>query len=267
MPATLMALRDAGWRIVNLACGLGRPEQHEVRRGELEEACRRAGFDLLPCDPPLALSADDDLIASEVALVDLLARLLPELSPSLVCAPSPHDGHHAHELVGRAARRALEAYSGPVPHLWLWGVWADLPFPDAGRPVRPAAARGDPARRRRARLGARAPADRPVARGARGAQRGRRRGARARLRASRAIRASSSRSWSARSRSPRPAGSSARRGASPPMRRSRRPRSARSAGGWPASRCTRACGARLRRTCRVSARRDAARRGRSGTRA
>jgi LmbE family N-acetylglucosaminyl deacetylase len=129
MPATLMALRDAGWRIVNLACGLGRPEQHERRLAELEEACRRAGFDLLPCDPPLALSSGDDLIASEVALVNLLARLLPELSPSLVCAPSPHDGHHAHELVGRAARRALEAYAGPVPHLWLWGVWADLPFP------------------------------------------------------------------------------------------------------------------------------------------
>jgi LmbE family N-acetylglucosaminyl deacetylase len=129
MPATLMALRDAGWKIVNLACGLGRPEQHERRLAELEEACRRAGFELLPSDPPLALSADDDLIASEVALVDLLARILPELSPSLVCAPSPHDGHHAHELVGRAARRALEDQAGPVPHLWLWGVWADLPFP------------------------------------------------------------------------------------------------------------------------------------------
>jgi LmbE family N-acetylglucosaminyl deacetylase len=129
MPATLMALRDAGWRIVNLACGLGRPGQHERRLAELEEACKRAGFELLTSDPPLALSAGDDLIASEVALVNLLARILPELSPSLVCAPSPHDGHHAHELVGRAARRALEAYSGPVPHLWLWGVWADLPFP------------------------------------------------------------------------------------------------------------------------------------------
>ena len=46
-----------------------------------------------------------------------------------MCAPSPHDGHHAHELVGRAARRALEAHTGPVPHLWLWGLWADLPFP------------------------------------------------------------------------------------------------------------------------------------------
>ncbi len=59
----------------------------------------------------------------------LLGEVLPELSPSLVCAPSPHDGHHAHELVGRAARRALDAHAGPVPPLWLWGVWAELPFP------------------------------------------------------------------------------------------------------------------------------------------
>ena len=129
MPATLMALRDAGWRVVNLACGLGRPEQHERRRAELEEACRRARFELLPCEPPLALSAGDDLAATEDALVKLLGDVLPELSPALVCAPSPHDGHHAHELVGRAARRALEAHAGPVPPLWLWGVWAELPFP------------------------------------------------------------------------------------------------------------------------------------------
>ena len=129
MPATLMALRDAGWRIVNLACGLGRPEQHERRRSELEEACRRARFELLPCEPPLALSAGDDLVAAEDVLVRLLAEVLAELSPALVCAPSPHDGHHAHELVGRAARRALDVHPGPVPPLWLWGVWAELPFP------------------------------------------------------------------------------------------------------------------------------------------
>src|SRR4051794_33209994 len=98
-PATLMALRDAGWRVVNLACGLGRPEQHERRRAELEEACKRAGFELIPCEPPLAMSADDDLEAAEDTLVGLLAGLLPQLDPGLVCAPSPHDGHHAHELV------------------------------------------------------------------------------------------------------------------------------------------------------------------------
>jgi LmbE family N-acetylglucosaminyl deacetylase len=129
MPATLMALRDAGWRVVNVACGLGRPSQHTRRRAELEESCRRAGFELLVCDPPLALSSGDDLAASEDVLVELLAKLLPDLAPAIVCAPSPHDGHHAHELVGRAARRALEAHAGTPPPLWLWGVWADLPFP------------------------------------------------------------------------------------------------------------------------------------------
>ena len=86
MPATLMALRDAGWRIVNLACGLGRPEQHQRRRAEVEEACRRAGFELLPCEPPLALSAGDDLAAAEETLVTLLARVLPELDPRRSCA-------------------------------------------------------------------------------------------------------------------------------------------------------------------------------------
>jgi LmbE family N-acetylglucosaminyl deacetylase len=128
-PATLMALRDQGWRIVNLACGLGRPEQHERRRAEVTEACRRARFELRLCDPPLALSAADDLAASEDRLVELLADIVAELAPALVCAPSPHDGHHAHELVGRAAHRALAAHAGPAPPLWLWGVWADLPFP------------------------------------------------------------------------------------------------------------------------------------------
>jgi LmbE family N-acetylglucosaminyl deacetylase len=127
--ATLMALRDAGWRIVNLACGLGRPEQHVRRRAEVDEACRRARFELLPCEPPLAMSAGDDLAAAEDALVELLGSVLWDLEPALVCAPSPHDGHHAHELVGRAARRALEAHTGQAPPLWLWGIWADLPFP------------------------------------------------------------------------------------------------------------------------------------------
>jgi LmbE family N-acetylglucosaminyl deacetylase len=128
-PATLMALRDAGWRVVNVACGLGRPAQHQRRRAEVEEACRRAGFELVVCDPPLQLSAGDDLAGAEESLVQLLAQMLSDAAPALVCAPSPHDGHHAHELVGRAARRALEAHPGTAPPLWLWGVWADLPFP------------------------------------------------------------------------------------------------------------------------------------------
>lgn len=47
-----MALRDAGWYVVNLACGLGRPAHAERRRAELAEACRRAGFELvIPGEP------------------------------------------------------------------------------------------------------------------------------------------------------------------------------------------------------------------------
>ena len=45
-PATLMALRDAGWRVVNLACGLGDPGRRRLREAELREACRLAGFEL-----------------------------------------------------------------------------------------------------------------------------------------------------------------------------------------------------------------------------
>jgi hypothetical protein len=32
-------------------------------------------------------------------------------------------------VVGRAAHRALDAHAGPTPPLWLWGLWAELPFP------------------------------------------------------------------------------------------------------------------------------------------
>lgn len=107
-PATLMALRDAGHEIVNLACSFGRADDAATRRAELEEACRRAGFAL-------------------VAGVDLL-ELLRERPFDLVIGPSPHDRHPAHETIGRALVDALESGAGP-DRLWLWGLWGALPFP------------------------------------------------------------------------------------------------------------------------------------------
>jgi LmbE family N-acetylglucosaminyl deacetylase len=106
-PATLMALRDAGHEIVNLACSLGRPEDESTRRAELEEACRRARFELAEGD---------------------LETLLRERPVDLVVGPSPHDRHPLHESIGRALVAALEAGSGP-DRLWLWGLWGALPFP------------------------------------------------------------------------------------------------------------------------------------------
>jgi LmbE family N-acetylglucosaminyl deacetylase len=101
-PATLMALRDAGHEILNVACSLG----DEPERGyELVEACRRAGFELV--------------IAPETEL----ARLRAERAPDLMIGPSPHDRHPAHERVGRAL---LDAGADRV---WLWGLWGELRFP------------------------------------------------------------------------------------------------------------------------------------------
>jgi LmbE family N-acetylglucosaminyl deacetylase len=102
-PATLMALRDAGHEIVNLACSFGRPDDAATRRAELEEACRRAGFELVADVEPL--------------------ELLRERSFDLVIGPSPHDRHPAHETIGRALVAAAPE------RLWLWGIWGALPFP------------------------------------------------------------------------------------------------------------------------------------------
>jgi LmbE family N-acetylglucosaminyl deacetylase len=115
--ATLLALRAAGHRVVNLAVTLGRPEQEARRRREVETACERAGFELLVHRP------DRDLTATVATAID-------ELRIDLLVAPSPHDGHHEHERVGRAARDAVHARrEATPPRLWLWGLWADLPWP------------------------------------------------------------------------------------------------------------------------------------------
>jgi LmbE family N-acetylglucosaminyl deacetylase len=102
-PATLFALRDAGAEIVNLACSLGSdPSAAPVRRAELEEACRRAGFALRFGEPAAVLCAE---------------------AFDLVVGPSPQDRHPAHI---RAARQIAAA--GPV-RWWMWAVWGWLEHP------------------------------------------------------------------------------------------------------------------------------------------
>jgi hypothetical protein len=108
-PGALFALRDAGWRIVNVACSLGRPEQRERRLRELEEACRRARFELRL----------DDVEP---------ARVLAELQPGLVVAPSPHDRHPFHEEVAREVLTAVAAAGSPTT-VWLWSLWGESALP------------------------------------------------------------------------------------------------------------------------------------------
>ena len=120
--ATLLGLRDAGHRIINLACSLGRPDQHERRRAEVAEACRRAGFELVIHDPPLALSELDDAFAARRLLGRTLEALITEERVDLLISPDRDDAHHAHKTVAAVARTA------GVPW-WTWGLWRDLARP------------------------------------------------------------------------------------------------------------------------------------------
>jgi LmbE family N-acetylglucosaminyl deacetylase len=128
-PATLMALRDAGWRIVNLVCSLGRQPQRSRRRADLEEACRAARFELTIPEALPPLGHDDDLESGGEALREVIAEAIDALAPPVIVAPSPHDCHHAHEVVGRALRDAVEADTA-ARNVMFWGLWGDLPVPN-----------------------------------------------------------------------------------------------------------------------------------------
>jgi hypothetical protein len=108
-PGALFALRDAGWRIVNVACSLGRLEQRDRRLRELQEACRRARFEL----------RIDDVEPTQV---------LEELEPELIVAPSPHDRHPFHEEVARDVLVAVAAAGAPTT-VWLWSLWGESALP------------------------------------------------------------------------------------------------------------------------------------------
>jgi LmbE family N-acetylglucosaminyl deacetylase len=134
-PATLMALRDAGYRILNVACGLGRPDQQRQRRSELQEASRRAGFEtLIPERPPIESSRSDDATAVFADLADLAKATIEEHSPEIVLSPSPHDRHPSHELLARAVRDVLPRTGTPTPRWWMWAIWGPLPAPTLGTP-------------------------------------------------------------------------------------------------------------------------------------
>lgn len=126
-PATLLGLRDAGHRIINIACSLGRAEHAVQRRAEIEAACQRARFELIILEPPASLSRGDDLDDTQRRLVATFKDLLASTQADIVIAPSPHDIHHGHEVVGRAARDAVRG--SERTRLWLWALWSELPRP------------------------------------------------------------------------------------------------------------------------------------------
>ncbi len=129
-PATLMALRDAGWRVVNVACGLGSADQHARREAEAREAATRSRFELRIAQPPVAMSSDEDLGAARERLLGIVRRELDDLQPQIVVSPNPRDRHPAHELVGAAVRDTLAERGAATPRWWMWGLWGPLPLPN-----------------------------------------------------------------------------------------------------------------------------------------
>jgi LmbE family N-acetylglucosaminyl deacetylase len=129
-PAIMLALQASGHRIINLACGMGRAADRERREGEARESSRRTGFELVIPDSPAEIGSADDLDAAQPELAALITDLVHREAVDIVFSPSPHDRHPGHEVVGRAALGALSRLGAEAPAWWMWGLWADLPFPN-----------------------------------------------------------------------------------------------------------------------------------------
>ena len=125
----MLALQASGHRIVNLACGLGRPEDRERRRVEALESSKCTGFELIIPGRPVAIGSGDDLEAARAELATQIAELVRAEEVEIVFSPSLHDRHPGHEVVGRATLAALSSLGDGAPAWWMWGLWADLPFP------------------------------------------------------------------------------------------------------------------------------------------
>lgn len=126
-----MALRDAGWRIVNLACSLGRPGQEARREAELREACELAGYELRLPPNPISISGDVNQDPARVELKELASREIAALDPAIVLSPALGDRHPGHRLVAEAVRDALAERPAP-PRWWMWEMWGSLPRPTVG---------------------------------------------------------------------------------------------------------------------------------------
>jgi LmbE family N-acetylglucosaminyl deacetylase len=113
-PATLLLLRRAGWRVVNVVARVGQPTDHARRRAEAIDATERAGFELM-------LPDDRDFSSR-------LAALVRAHRPEIVVSPWPDDVQPTHEAVARTTGDTI-ASCEPHPVWWQWGLWADLRAP------------------------------------------------------------------------------------------------------------------------------------------
>ncbi|WP_369076707.1 PIG-L deacetylase family protein [Tessaracoccus lacteus] len=133
--ATLVMLRQQGWRVVALTCTLGRLGDHDRRRVELLEATGRVGFEPRVMDPLAGLSSSDDLSAAQEYVAEAVASVIRETG----AGPgrfAPPQGRAPRPRGGRAGRGRCPA--GPSAHgtaMVAMGSVGGPPTPDALCPV------------------------------------------------------------------------------------------------------------------------------------
>lgn len=131
----LLQLAAQGFRVINVACSLGKDDDIDRRRDEVTRACAELGIELLILEPRIKYSRNDDRAAAESALTERVRALIQEYRPSIIVSPSPHDRHHGHELVARAVHRGAELSNVRPLCWWMWGLWSDLPIPNVLIPL------------------------------------------------------------------------------------------------------------------------------------
>ncbi|MBI4068317.1 PIG-L family deacetylase [Candidatus Kaiserbacteria bacterium] len=115
-----MRLRREGYRIVNVAMTLGRPEQRERRATELKGACAYLDFELTVLASNGFDSASKSLRKSEVWLwlsqVNTIAGFIHRIMPKIIIIHHHHDAHHEHQGTALMVRGALQCieWSGIV---------------------------------------------------------------------------------------------------------------------------------------------------------
>lgn len=134
--AACLLLSRAGYRVVVLACTLGREHQVQRRRAELVAASRVAGFEAWTSDPPLIVqrgAAESQAMLPE--LTALIRAAVDEFAPQLLIGAHPHDIHPLHEASAAATLRAVDDRKPLRLRWWLWSVWGQLVLPSIYVPV------------------------------------------------------------------------------------------------------------------------------------
>jgi len=130
--------RERGYRVVNVAVTLGRPEQVDRRRTELEGACAYLGIELrVPLETGLrAHIKSNDSDAWQVAM-EAVRAIVAEIRPQVVITHHEDDGHPDHCATFRLTRDAMGGIEN-FGCLFITGeYWRDMSTPNLQLEVSP----------------------------------------------------------------------------------------------------------------------------------